>query len=175
MEAKDIITAIGIVLTFIVGGFGLLCTFIVGVWNLILTYRTTRESRFINMVTAERVKWIQELRSNISKFCGASFSWIAIYSGKPSSDSNEAAELLKDIDRLGFLIRLQLNPKEEPDQQIEAIIKRIPGLIELPKLTQLTASLEELTKATQALLKKEWEKVKQEAKKGEIPKQASTC
>jgi|SRR5579859_7712819 len=173
MEAKDIITAIGIVLTFIVGGVGLLCTFIVGVWNLILTYRTTRESRFINTVTAERVKWMQELRSNISKFCGATFSWAAIYAGKPSSTSTEAVELLKDIDRLGFLIRLQLNPKEEPDQQVEAIIKKIPQLIEQPKLHQLTASLEELTTVTQVLLKKEWEKVKKEAKKGMIQKQAS--
>lgn len=163
METKDIITSIGIGLTFIVGA-----------WNLILTLRTARQSRFINTVTAERVKWIQELRSNISKFCGATFSWAAIYSGKPSSTSTDAAELLKDIDRFGFLIRLQLNPKEETDQKIEAIIKRIPSLIELPKLPQLRESLEELTTATQALLKKEWEKVKQEAKKGEIPKQAST-
>jgi vacuolar-type H+-ATPase subunit I/STV1 len=169
METKDIITSIGIGLTFIVGAVGL----IVGAFNLKLTLRTTRESRFINTVTAERVKWIQELRSNISKFCGATFSYAAIYAGKPSSTSTEAVELLKDIDRLGFLIRLQLNPKEEPDQQIEAITKKIPNLIEQPKLHQLTATLEELTTATQALLKKEWEKVKQEAKKGEIQKQAN--
>jgi hypothetical protein len=146
---------------------GILLTLIVSVWNLRLTYRTATESRFINTVTAERVKWIQELRGNISKFCGATYSWITIYSSQ-SAVSPQAVELLKEIDRLGFQIRLQLNPKEEPDQEIEALIKLIPQRTDVAELDSLKASLEKLTLSTQRLLKKEWEKVKAETQRGKL-------
>jgi len=59
METKDIVYALSIFLTFLIG-----------VWNLVLNYRTTRKTSFINTVTSQRVKWIEQLRQDISSFSG---------------------------------------------------------------------------------------------------------
>ena len=61
---KDIFFSLGIILTFIIG-----------VWNIINNYRASRRTAFINTVTAERVKWIEKLRENISEFCGLTYTW----------------------------------------------------------------------------------------------------
>lgn len=91
-----------------------------------------------------------------------------MYAQNPLPDP-KAEELLKEIDRLRYLIRLQLNTREEPDQTIEALLLRIPQQTNKTMLQPLQESLEELTRTTQALLKEEWDKVKTEAKGGKLP------
>jgi hypothetical protein len=156
MEMKDTVTAVGIVLTFAVGA-----------WNLALTLRTSKEARYINIYTTERVKWIHELRANISKYCGAIHTWMTLYAGKQPSDPKEY-ELLHEIDRLRYFIRLQLNPAYGADENIERLILNIPKLTSNASLDDLQAALEAITKETQGLLNNEWQKVKKEAREGKL-------
>lgn len=64
MDAKDIAYIVSILLTFLVG-----------VWNLVLNYRNTRRTNYINTVTAQRVKWLEQIRQDISSFCGITYTW----------------------------------------------------------------------------------------------------
>lgn len=150
---KDVFFSIGIILTFLLG-----------VWNIVNNYRTSRRTTFINTVTSERVKWIEKLRDNISTFCGLTYTWsISRLEGKP-----EAADFLKQIDKLRHLIRLQLNPDGKHDQTIEALIARIPNLTHETQTEELKTALNELVEISQKLLKEEWEKVKKESMRGNL-------
>ncbi|MEO5954252.1 MAG: hypothetical protein ABIR36_00955 [Nitrospiraceae bacterium] len=153
MDTKDIVYALGIVLTFAVG-----------VWNLVLTYRNTRRTNFINTVTSQRVKWIEQLRQDISTFCGLTYTWSASnMEGKP-----QEFEMVRDIDRLRHVIRLRLNPRGTHDGRIESLLEEIPQYTDPSQSAKLAAALKELTTTTQLLLKEEWEKVKKEAEYGNL-------
>lgn len=153
MDAKDVVYAVGILLTFALG-----------VWNLVVSYRNTRRTNFINTVTAQRVKWLEQIRQDISTYCGLTYTWC--YSdlvGKP-----QEYEVLKEIDRLRHVIRLRLNPTGTRDKKIEQLIAEIPQYTDISQRDKLTKALEELTVTSQLLLKEEWEKVKSEAEHGSL-------
>ena len=145
---------------------GIILTFVIGVWNIFINYRQSRRTGFINTVTSERVKWIEKLRQNISTFCGLTYNWC--YSQLESKP--EETEILREIDKLRHLIRLQLNPdpNSKLERKIEELIERIPELTHIDHRNELRDSLNELVKTSQSLLKEEWDKVKAESKRGDL-------
>ena len=153
MEPKDYIYAVGI-----------LATAGLGIWNFFQSHRATRRASFINTVTSQRIKWLEQLRQDVSTFVGLTHSWSRI----PDEDEPEKADFLKEIDKLRYLIRLRLNPDDEPDKKISQLVKKIPDLTHESKRDQLYDALEQLTAATQEMLKAEWEKVKSESENGNI-------
>jgi len=114
-------------------------------------------------ITVERVKRITKLQNDMSRFCGAIHSWMTSYPRNQPHDPR-AMELLQEIDRLRYSIPLQLNSNEELDRRIKELIQHIPQLTGQPTLDPLQECLEELTRITQVLINKEWEKLKTEAK-----------
>lgn len=146
---------------------GILVTLILGVYNAVQNYRTSRRTIFINTVTAERIKWIGKLRENISTFCGVAHYWRF----STQKGSTEELKKIEEIDKLRHLIALQLNPKDQIDQKIQNLVGEIvsmsSGHIEVsPK--KYRDNLDELIKETQELLKTEWEKVKDETRRGDF-------
>lgn len=153
MDTKDIVYGLGIILTFALG-----------VWNLVTNLRARRRTSFINTVTSQRVKWIEQLRQDIAAFSGLTHTWhFSQLEGKP-----EEVEMLKEIDRLRHVIRLRLNPDGTHDRKIAELVRKIPKLTDISRREELQAALEDLTSTTQLLLKEEWEKVKAEAKDGDL-------
>ena len=137
-----------------------------GVWNLIQGYLATRKTNFINTVTSQRVKQIEQLIQDISSFSGLTYTWcFSEIEGKP-----QEYEILKEFDRLRHVILLRLNPAGKHDQRIEQLIAEIPKLTHISRREQLTNALEELTITTQKLLKEEWDKVEFEVEHGNIKK-----
>lgn len=149
---------------------GIILTFIIGIWNIVNNYRASRRTAFINTVTAERVKWIERIRENISQFCGYTYTW----SVSRIEDTDRGEKILEEIDKLRHLIRLQLNPDGELDKKIDELIAKIPELTHTTKTEQLKEELNNLVKTTQELLKVEWEKVKAESKRGDL-KENESC
>jgi hypothetical protein len=155
MEPKDIVYAIGI-----------LATFILGVWNLVANFRASRTTSFINTVTSQRIKWIEQLRQDIAAYCGLTYTWcFSEIEGKP-----QEFEVLKEIDRLRHVIRLRLNPDGTFDRKIQALVNRIPELTDSSKREELKKALGELVEISQVLVKEEWEKVKAESEHGNLKK-----
>jgi hypothetical protein len=157
MDAKDVVLAAGVVVTFVLG-----------LWNLWANHRTNKRTTFINTVTSQRIKWIEQLRQDIGAFCGLTYHWSHTdIEGKPSE-----GELLKELDRLRHVIRLRLNPKGEHDRAIEALIEEIPRYTDPSRQKELTAALERMIRVSQALLKEEWDKVKRESEQGPLSERA---
>jgi hypothetical protein len=135
-----------------------------------LQTNAARRKDFIDTVTSERVKWLEHLRQNVSKFAGKVHSFWHLnenFGGDPM-----AKQLLTEIDVLGYLIRLQLNPEEPVDKEIESLLREISTHAARSDFGPLQKDLEELVIQAQKLLKKEWIKVKQEAKHGELTGQS---
>ncbi len=144
-------------------GLGIIGTFALGVWNLIANYKATRRTGFINTVTNQRVQWIEQLRQDISTFSGLTHTWCGAF-------AQNKREILKEIDRLRYVIPLRLNPEGEHDKKITELILKIPDLTDISRREDLKCALKDLIIHTQFLLKEEWEKVKSEAKNGDLKK-----
>lgn len=145
---------------------GIILTFILSLWNVINNYRSSKRTAFINTVTTERIKWIENLRSNISSFCGLTYTW----SMSELEGTEEEKEIIKEIDKLRHYIRLQLNPDPDAllDRKIEKLISLIPTLTPQHKQEDLKTEINNLITTSQELLKEEWEKVKEESKRGDL-------
>jgi len=141
-------------------GIGL--TFFVGVFNLIITFRNVRKTAFINSVTASRIKYIQDLRESISRFCALAYS----YDNKNYKlEIKEVWALHNEADTLKFLIRLYLNPEDEYwDSKIIILIDQIMRKSGKDQAEHIS----ELITITQYLLKLEWEGAKRESEIGII-------
>jgi len=153
MTTTEIITITGIGLTFSIG-----------VCNLIISLKSVRKTTFINSITASRIKYIQQLRESISKFCGLAHS----YANKVYKlEYKDVWELHKEADNLKFLIRLYLNPEDDYwDNKIIDLIDKI--LLKSDK--DPAEPINELVIITQYLLKLEWEGAKLESENGIISK-----
>lgn len=140
-------------------GFGLLVTLVLGLSNLISIRRSSQKSEYIRTITTERIKWIGELRKNMSAYVGKLHNWRM----SMSADEPKVERLLEELDVLAFLIRLQLNPREQPDSDIEKHLSRVRMHTSDITLQRFDEDTNQLIKLTQSLLKKEWGKVKEEA------------
>jgi len=138
---------------------GLAITLGLGLWNAYMNYKSSRITTFINTVTSQRIKWIEQLRQDISLFSGLTYN----FSASNMDDKPQDVEMLKEIDRLRHVIRLRLNPEGEYDKIIENLIFEIPKYTHYHYKDTLKEKLNELIIATQHLLKTEWEKVKSES------------
>lgn len=154
-EPKDIVLAAGVVVTLVLG-----------IWNALANFRSGQRTMFVNTVTSQRIKWIEQLRQDISAFSGLVYHWAMT----DLTDSKEEQQIVKEIDRLNHVIRLRLNPAGAHDKAIETL------LAEIPKHTadgeKIKGLLEKLTVTSQALLKEEWEKVKAESRNGPLSERA---
>jgi hypothetical protein len=136
------------------------------VWNIINNYRMSRRTTYINTVTAERVKWIGKIREDISNFIGLIqyFAYSIVPDHQEKTD--RAQEIIRKIDALRYLIKLQLNPTDDND--LIKLIDDIPNLTHQPDFNTLQTCINRLVIGSQSLLKKEWEKVKEEAQRGDL-------
>lgn len=152
--------------------FAILVTLLLGISNIAYNLHRTKITTFINCVTAERVKWIANLRENIATFCGLThhFVWSPL-------DQKEKNDILNKVDRLRILIPLQLNPDEEPSKKITELLNKIPDLTDttgqvtpIGEKAPIDKAIDDLVQTTQMLLKQEWNRVKEEAYKGKLTK-----
>jgi len=152
-DVKDIIQLLAIGLTFIVSSIG-----------LFISWKNSHKTNFINSVTASRIKWIDNLRNNIAEFSG----FVYHFALTEIKDEEEKNKIIKNIDRLRYLIKLQLNNTADIDKEIIFLIDRIVDLTDPKKSAELTQTLNSLVLKTQTLLKFEWERVKEESLKGNL-------
>lgn len=150
MESKDHIAIIGIVITFLVS-----CA------NLIYSLWSSKQTMFVNTVTASRLKWIDSLRDKVSEF-------IAVTSCLLAKDTSQVepsrATLLLQRDTLLHQIVLHLNPHDTEDQKIRALIEHVRKLTGKDGSSpEISESLLQLRDATGSYLKKEWTRVKRES------------
>jgi len=138
---------------------GIIVTFLLSIFELFHNRSLHKKTIYINTVTAERIKWIEGLRNNISEFCGLTLHWI-----KTRIDKSKEQEILERIDILRTKIKLQINPHEQSHKEIINLIDLIPNLTDQNKADELENKVSELTNKTQKILKEVWDKIRQESK-----------
>jgi hypothetical protein len=144
---------------------GIVMVFIATMLNLFFVVRNAKKATFTGSVTASRIKYIQDIREAISKFCGLAY-YYNNNTGGGKLLSEEASAIRKEADSLKYLIRLYLNPEDKFwDTKImlfcDEVIKNTDKGID-----ELHSATENLVVITQYLLKLEWQGIKEEAKSG---------
>ena len=142
--------------------FGVLVTLALGLINLYFNLRGAKRSSFINTVTSERVKWITKVRENMSTLCALCDQWML------HKTQASAPDLLKQIEAKKNEIRLQLNPNDPEDKDIARLLDRLPSWTQSMTPEAYRELQELLVGATQVMLKREWDKVKDEAVGGNL-------
>ncbi|MFN0313927.1 MAG: hypothetical protein ACKVQA_02645 [Burkholderiales bacterium] len=141
---------------------GVLVTLVLGLVNLYFNIRTAKRTAFVNTVTSERVKWIAKVRENVSTLCSLCDQWMF------HRTQESTPGLQRQIEQMKNEIRLQLNPKDVEDQDIERLLARLPSWTNSMTPEEYSKLQGNLVSATQAMLKREWDKVKDEALYGDL-------
>ena len=143
---------------------GVVVTLVLGVINLYFNLKSAKRTSFINTVTSERVKWISITRQNVAEFC-------ALHDlRKYHPNDIDRVDLQRQIGILTTKLRLQLNPNDHEDMEIERLIARFPSRVQDLAGDEYDKVRAALVTATQNMLKREWDKVKDEATRGDIGK-----
>lgn len=151
IETKDLLLQAGVVVTLVLG-----------LVNLYFNLRTAKRTAFVNTVTSERVKWISKVRDNVSTLCSLCDQWML------HRTQDSTPELQRKIEHVKNEIRLQLNPNDEEDRDIERLLARLPSWTNSMTPEDYWKLQATLVTATQAMLKREWDKVKDEAARGDL-------
>ncbi|ALC55205.1 hypothetical protein ACN91_15100 [Bacillus cereus] len=143
--------------------------------------KALEQRRYIDAISAERIKWINTIRDKFSEFIKlaylqmADFSyWKQKFPGKIEEDAEkELINRFHDITYASVQILLLLNPKEIISDRIDNLQNDIKSKlrstrnIEKFDFKELADLAEELMYLHQVVLKSEWKRVKEENKIGE--------
>ena len=151
----------------------------VSIIALVIGYKTGKRQNTLNLITNNRIEWQETMRNELAEFIGDLFSLSLHYYQEVSNSSRDNKENDNTVLKSMFLaiskiyaegnrIIFRLNPVE--DEKIIIIIRNIID-IDLPnKPDDIEKSFEkmlnciaELVSESHIMLKKEWEKIKQEA------------
>jgi|GEM_PF-3453062 len=144
---------------------GILFTFLVGSAGLIVSLINTRKTDFNNAITNSRIKYIQEFRDTVSKYCSLLNSYSKI--ATDSSSEKEKPIMLELIDKQRYQLLLYLNPENKDwDQELINRIEKLRNF--LNSEDEMKKQIDELIVFIQYLLKLEWECAKLESKNGII-------
>jgi hypothetical protein len=145
---------------------GILATFLVSVATFIHSLRNDRRVSFVNTVSTSRLKWIDSLRDKVSEFIAVTNCLI---SGRPPLGDQKAIELLLQRDTLVHQIVLHLNPHDDEDRKIKALVDHVRELTDKGSVSnEISDELIQLRDATADYLKKEWNRVKSESTAGQF-------
>jgi hypothetical protein len=130
--------------------------------STLVSATVSKRATYISTVTAERSKWIDKLRNNISRLISLLHTVDReMYRDHSFSDTKQFGELSAQIVEAMALVRLQLNPAGKIDINILALLFAAQDQIG----EQDYKAFERLfVRHVQWLLKEEWEKVKYEAR-----------
>ena len=150
MEAKDLITLMGIIVSLIVGFAG-----------LYVSVRNSRKTIFINTVTSLRSKWMETTRNSISEYC-------ALTTQLFFNTVSDKLSKIEKLQQLRFLIKLQLNRNDPFDSKVIDLLEKIASHFYDDTINATKQEIEELINLTQDMLKIEWEGIKAESLKGKL-------
>ncbi|MFH7833845.1 hypothetical protein [Bacillus luti] len=172
MDIKTMVYIYGAIATVIVG-------IVAAIVNVFLNWKNnkvSKEKRFIDTISTERVKWINDLRDNFSEFLklvhmqAADFDRIKSL-GIDSINRDELRNRSIEISYLKNRIHLYLNPTEIITKKLIEHLEDIADVlctfdINAFDFDQVDDLVQNLGYLQQVILKSEWRRVKEENEKG---------
>lgn len=130
----------------------------------------TRKTTFINTITSERIRWMDDFRRTVSKICGLTYYWSLTGRHTPQSE-----EIIKEIDSHMHLVKLQLNRTKKEHEKILTLIEGLLQYTGIDRIDKLERQIDKIIELSQDLLTYEWGEVKREAKEGDLSKEECWC
>jgi hypothetical protein len=130
---------------------------IIAAW---LAFLGARRANYTNSIVASRIRWISELRDDFSSlYSNAEHIFAAGY----APESEESLVLSRDYLAASLKLRLKLNPRD--DAEILALCERLENCVLAACRGDewMNIDREKLIPLIQQLLKREWDKSKEEA------------
>lgn len=161
LEPKDIVT---------MGGISL--TFLVGLSSTIFSILNSKNGRFINTISAERVKWINSLRNKFSDFDNRMYiqanNLYKLETGQISNESFADVDLYYELVYLHDYMNLYLNPREAVNKEFIAVTQNILSYFQIDNFNYDTyrESAINVRYLQQVILKSEWKRLKKETNRG---------
>ena len=128
-----------------------------------VSYLVAHRSVYINAVTAERSKWIESLRSTVSKFSGAAMKVSTRRRDGAYAKGQDFGEDLELLQRLLADLTLRLNPNEVEAQNLLKAAQKLDAAARLHSPSAAILANEIMIRHAQWAAKAEWDRVKQEA------------
>lgn len=129
--------------------------------SALISYYISSRSNYINTVTAARINWIGNVRSNIANlYAQIEYIDYNITINDDYSASDEYAEKMKELVRIITLIKLQLNPFNKIEKNIIAILDELTDPMSSHPYESPKLQCDNLISHGQWLFKTEWEKIK---------------
>jgi len=157
MEVKDTLYVLG-----------LLSTFIVSFFSLYISYHNNKSKLYTDIITSERIRRIEKLRNDVSTYCGRVHYFVMTDIG-----GKDKQEILKELDYLGYLIKLLLSHSKEKSQKLIELLDAIPDAAHRDNYKDCKKLLAQLHNEAGEYIEKEWDKVETEAIHGVIRKKIS--
>ncbi|EJL35688.1 hypothetical protein PMI01_01235 [Caulobacter sp. AP07] len=131
--------------------------------SALVSYLVAYRSVYINAVTAERSKWIEALRSTISKYSGAAGRVSARRAlGAYAKDQDWASDT-EHLQTLLSDLTLRLNPNEAEAQNLLRSAMKLDQAARLHSPAAVILANEIMIRHAQWAAKVEWDRVKEEA------------
>lgn len=138
-------------------------TIIVGILAALVAIRNAKTNRLVDTVLKARQKWIEDLRMHFVTFNKS------IYNAKNEAVLTKKEGCLNDAQESFYAISLFLRPSEE---EAKVLLNSLQDLIDDVKGDKNKQNFESKMESTSSLqriiLKGEWSRVKEEAKKGKL-------
>lgn len=114
-ENKDALTAIGIILTFLVSAT-----------SLYFSIRNNKAVHYVNSVTKNRIEWIEKLRNMVAEYASLiNIEQNNFYNFKDEEGSEKVGRSIAYVREMSAKIRLMLNPLDCYDKKIIKIIEKL--------------------------------------------------
>lgn len=135
--------------------------------------RAESSKTYKELVTSERIKWLNSLRESIAEYLAKSYyiySYKSINNHDGTSFYNKA--ISQELYKLSYLVMLRLNHNQENHKRLIEKLNDLNGVLidfldggEVSEevLQEHEVAIEQFTKACQEVLKTEWDFVKKEA------------
>jgi hypothetical protein len=147
-DIKDIITISSVAVAFI---------------GVIYSVINSKRTVYINAVTTSRIRYMENLRTQVSEFCSICLHIVSI-----EFDKKNKNELLEKVYLLEYNIKLNLNRTKSVDKKLITSLDRIHMLLDKNKAAELEEELNNLILYAQDVLSLEWAGIKAEAVNGRL-------
>jgi len=159
---------------------GCVITALGGLIAILASLNTARKLRIGAAITADRLKWVLDIRTQTASFCGSVASIKALLAKNKRSEKIE--DLLIELNRSGAMIRALVFPEFLPkfskkvphremppfDKLIQDAVIEIIAKVNLRNFSEIEVLTDGLIDRVQRHTITEWRKAKHEAQKGHV-------
>lgn len=123
---------------------------------------TTSRSKYVEVIAAERIKWVGQLREDFREF-GLQLDEVSYQFRQKPLNTKAANEALEGASRHVNVIYLKLNLEDTLDSRVLGLMNRTVFLARTGDLEDYALFKSVMVRFASYLLKDEWEKAKREA------------